>query len=84
MPRYEYECEACAYQFEASQEISEEPLTECPQCKGMLRRLISAGGGIIVKGRSAGGSSASGCSFEDSGQTCCGLGEPCGSSRCGD
>jgi len=84
MPSYEYECNVCAYRFEASQGINDEPLTECPQCKGALRRLISASGGIIVKGSGAAGSSASGCSFQDTGQTCCGLGEPCESSPCGD
>jgi len=27
-----------------------DPLTECPQCKGALERLIGAGAGIVFKG----------------------------------
>jgi len=84
MPKYEYECDACGYRFEESQGMNDEPLAECPQCKGTLRRLISAGGGFIVKGSGGRGSSASGCSFQDTGETCCGLGKPCESSPYGD
>lgn len=45
MPIYEYRCEACSYQLEVLQRISEEPLRECPNC-GQLRlvKLISAAG----------------------------------------
>ena len=50
MPTYEYECKKCQHNFEASQSIKEEPLKECPSCKGPLRRLISAGVGFIFKG----------------------------------
>ena len=50
MPHYDYECKNCGYNFEVFQQITEEPLTECPKCKGSVRRLIGAGSGLIFKG----------------------------------
>lgn len=51
MPTYEYACDACAHEFEAFQSITAAPLRRCPTCgKAKLRRLISAGGGVIFKG----------------------------------
>ena len=50
MPTYEYQCERCAHKFEAFQQITEEPLKKCFVCQGPLKRLISAGSGIIFKG----------------------------------
>ncbi len=50
MPTYEYECTKCGHTFEALQSISADPLKECPQCKGRLRRLIGGGMGVIFKG----------------------------------
>lgn len=41
MPIYEYECNSCQRIFEVVQRISEEPLTRCPDCHGMLTKLIS-------------------------------------------
>jgi putative FmdB family regulatory protein len=49
MPLYEYKCTSCNHVFEIQQKISEEPLKYCPQCKGLIRRVISAAG-IIFKG----------------------------------
>ena len=49
MPLYDYKCAKCGHIFEVQQRISEEPLKYCPQCKGPIRRLISAAG-IIFKG----------------------------------
>lgn len=51
MPTYEYECNACRYEFEAFQKISEEPLKECPRCRGPIRRKISGGSGLLFKGK---------------------------------
>lgn len=43
MPIYEYRCQACGHQLEALQKISEDPLTDCPECTdGELKRLMSA------------------------------------------
>ena len=50
MPTYEYECIECKYTFDEFQQITDEPLTECPKCRGKLRRLISGGAGVIFKG----------------------------------
>jgi len=45
MPIYEYECKACGHRLEAIQKISDDPLTECPECnKPQLKKLISAAG----------------------------------------
>lgn len=51
MPTYEYVCTSCQYEFEAFQKMSEEPLTECPRCKGPVRRKISGGSGLLFKGQ---------------------------------
>ncbi len=50
MPTYEYKCSKCEEAFEFFQKISEEPIRECPVCKGELKRLISGGAGVIFKG----------------------------------
>jgi putative FmdB family regulatory protein len=51
MPTYEYECTGCKYEFEAFQKMSEEPLKECPRCRGPIRRKISGGSGLLFKGK---------------------------------
>lgn len=33
MPIYQYQCESCGHELEALQKMSDEPLTECPECK---------------------------------------------------
>lgn len=50
MPTYEYLCKRCNYRFEEFQNISEKPLTRCPQCGGRVQRLIGAGAGLIFRG----------------------------------
>lgn len=50
MPTYEYQCRKCGHQFEQFQSITAVPLKTCPQCKGRVARLLTAGGGIIFKG----------------------------------
>jgi putative FmdB family regulatory protein len=51
MPTYDYECRSCGHTTEVFQNISDEPLVTCPSCgKDELKRLISAGVGIIFKG----------------------------------
>ncbi len=86
MPTYEYECKACGFKFEQQQSIKEPALTQCPQCQGEVRRLISGGTGYILKGSGHGQNKKqeSGCSFESSGTTCCGRKERCGEPACGD
>lgn len=50
MPTYEYICADCDYRFEEFQSITAEPLHTCPKCQGSVKRLISAGNGLIFKG----------------------------------
>lgn len=49
MPTYEYLCQQCGHLFEAVQKITEEPLKNCPNCEGPVKRLISSGN-FILKG----------------------------------
>jgi putative FmdB family regulatory protein len=45
MPIYEYQCRACAHEFEAMQKVSESPLVDCPACgQPQLTKLVSAAG----------------------------------------
>lgn len=50
MPTYDYKCTKCGNIFEMFQGIKEPPHTECPSCKGSVKRLIGTGGGLIFKG----------------------------------
>ena len=49
MPTYEYRCKSCAHEFEVQQSFSDDPLRECPQCKGELRKVFG-NVGISFKG----------------------------------
>ncbi len=50
MPTYEYECEKCHDRFDLFQSMKDEPIKDCPKCKGPVSRLMGAGSGIIFKG----------------------------------
>jgi putative FmdB family regulatory protein len=51
MPTYDYKCDKCEHEFEAFQSITDEALSQCPECGAhSLRRLIGAGAGLIFKG----------------------------------
>ena len=41
MPIYEYRCKKCG-EFEATQRITDAPLTRCPTCRGKVAKLISS------------------------------------------
>ena len=49
MPTYQYACTACGDQLEAVQAFTDAPLTECPACRGRLRKVFSAVG-VVFKG----------------------------------
>lgn len=49
MPTYAYRGTACAHEFETYQSFSEDPLTECLECGGPVRRVIQPTG-IVFKG----------------------------------
>jgi putative FmdB family regulatory protein len=85
MPTYEYECSSCGLHFEKQQSIKDEPLKECPECKGKIQRLVSGGSGFILKSQGQPlRDSRKGCSLEETGKTCCGASQRCGQAPCGD
>ncbi|HYZ99346.1 MAG TPA: FmdB family zinc ribbon protein [Acidimicrobiales bacterium] len=49
MPKYEYRCRNCGEQLEVVQSFSDDPLTECPACGGLLRKVFQPVG-IAFKG----------------------------------
>jgi putative FmdB family regulatory protein len=49
LPTYEYACTTCGHRLEAVQKFSDDPLTECPECAGALRKVYGAVG-IVLKG----------------------------------
>jgi putative FmdB family regulatory protein len=49
MPTYDYEC-SNGHRFELFQRISDEPVTECPECGAPAHRKISGGAGFLFKG----------------------------------
>ena len=50
MPTYDYKCLECGTEFELFQNMTEDPIQECPDCNGKVKRLIGAGAGLIFKG----------------------------------
>ncbi len=50
MPTYDYKCEACGYEFELFQKMTDLPATVCPKCGEAVRRKIGSGAGLIFKG----------------------------------
>ncbi|MBT4835753.1 MAG: zinc ribbon domain-containing protein [Methylococcales bacterium] len=45
MPIYEYQCEDCEHKFEIMQKMSDDSLSDCPECnQSSLRKLVSATG----------------------------------------
>lgn len=49
MPTYEYVCSVCSHRLEVFQTFSEDPLVECDECGGDLRRVFHPVG-ILFKG----------------------------------
>ena len=50
MPTYDYKCTECNHTFEMFQPMVADPITNCPKCGGVLKRLIGTGAGPIFKG----------------------------------
>jgi putative FmdB family regulatory protein len=88
VPIYEYRCDDCGASVEAFQKMSDEPLTECEECGGPLRKVLHPvaihfkGSGFYTtdygkgSGRRTGGKDAgSGESSSDSGDSSSGAGE---------
>ncbi len=78
MPIYEYRCPDCGHEFEQLQRMSDDPITDCPECSmSGVKKLISRtsfvlkGGGWYkdhygLKGSSGSSSSSSGSSSSSS------------------
>jgi len=73
MPIYEYECAACGHRFEllVGRARTDDPV--CPVCGGAARKMMSAHGGIVMKGAAGEGGrccgqAGGGC---DSPKRCC-------------
>lgn len=49
MPTYAYACKECGHAFDIFQPFSEDALTECPQCSGVLRKKFG-NVGVTFKG----------------------------------
>lgn len=49
MPTYEYLCKTCSHRFETWQKMTDEPLTECPECGSTIRRVLYPAG-VVFKG----------------------------------
>lgn len=49
MPTYAYRCSSCNHEFEQFQRFSDDPLTICPECQGLVRRVLQPVG-VVFKG----------------------------------
>ena len=49
MPTYSYACKSCDHTFEIQQSLTDAALTECPECKGELRKVFGQVG-VTFKG----------------------------------
>ncbi|WP_284976434.1 FmdB family zinc ribbon protein [Arthrobacter sp. efr-133-TYG-104] len=49
MPTYAYACKDCGHAFDIVQSFSDSSLTECPECKGSLRKKFNSVG-VVFKG----------------------------------
>lgn len=41
MPIYEYRCKDCNEKFEFIQKVGDQPIEQCPKCRGRLYKLVS-------------------------------------------
>ncbi|WIB13515.1 zinc ribbon domain-containing protein [Curtobacterium sp. MCPF17_052] len=82
MPTYSYRCTECGNAFDIKQSFSDDTLTECPVCGGVLRKVFSPvgvtfnGGGFYrtdsrptPKSEGGSGSSSSGSGSSGSGSS---------------
>jgi putative FmdB family regulatory protein len=49
LPTYQYRCTECGHGFEQFQSFTDDALTTCPQCGGVLRKVYNAVG-VVFKG----------------------------------
>lgn len=71
MPTYSYACTSCGHRFDAVQSFSDATLTECPECRGRLRKEygsigVTFNGSGFYRTDSRSGGSGSGASSASS------------------
>lgn len=49
MPTYTYRCQSCGHQFDIFQKFADDPLKECPECHGALKKVLHPVG-VVFKG----------------------------------
>lgn len=49
MPTYAYACKDCDHAFDIVQAFTDNSLTECPECRGSLRKKFNSVG-VVFKG----------------------------------
>ena len=49
MPMYAYACKDCGHAFDIQQSFSDDSLTVCPECRGVLRKKFNSVG-VVFKG----------------------------------
>jgi putative FmdB family regulatory protein len=49
VPTYQYQCTECGDALEVQQSFTEDALSVCPNCNGLLRKVFSAVG-VVFKG----------------------------------
>ena len=49
MPTYAYACKDCNHAFDIQQSFSDDSLTVCPECEGVLRKKFNSVG-VVFKG----------------------------------
>ena len=49
VPTYAYVCKDCAHAFDVQQSFSDDALTTCPECGGVIRKQFGAVG-VVFKG----------------------------------
>jgi putative FmdB family regulatory protein len=85
MPVYEYECNECQKVFEVQQKMADKPLSECPECKGEVKKLISSssfqlkGGGWYADGYASTNGKSSGSKSTGDKAPACASGGGCNS-----
>ncbi len=80
MPTYVYKCTSCDHEFEVKQRMSDDPISECPECQGSVRKLLFAPS-ISFKGSGFHVNDYSSCGAKTGG-TSCPAGSCCDTGSC--
>ncbi len=61
MPWYDYRCDDCSHEFEASRPIAQRDEADCPKCKSRKTTRLIRTLGFFAGGSRSGGSGSSSC-----------------------